>query len=198
MYCKGSAMQAVFAQYETGIIDEFVLSAHVTRWITVFSVLPSSSNSFLMSALADSCIEYQLDDFKSQFVGLCDKGLSNKNFFDEDRFKECEVKAWNKSDAPKLIESGILQTEFNLIDTLNSWIEDEDENVDDSILDNLSNSDTDLFDSLMGEGGLLSNVLYDEKAIIDNSVPVSSLSIAGRNDPCPCGSGKKYKKCCLQ
>jgi len=21
--------------------------------------------------------------------------------------------------------------------------------------------------------------------------------LAGRNDPCPCGSGKKYKKCCL-
>ena len=21
---------------------------------------------------------------------------------------------------------------------------------------------------------------------------------AGRNDPCPCGSGKKYKKCCLR
>lgn len=20
----------------------------------------------------------------------------------------------------------------------------------------------------------------------------------GRNDPCPCGSGKKYKKCCVQ
>ncbi|HEX76880.1 MAG TPA: hypothetical protein G4O03_00455 [Dehalococcoidia bacterium] len=19
----------------------------------------------------------------------------------------------------------------------------------------------------------------------------------GRNDPCPCGSGKKYKKCCM-
>src|ERR1700752_2415417 len=23
------------------------------------------------------------------------------------------------------------------------------------------------------------------------------MSVAGRNDPCPCGSGKKYKKCCL-
>jgi uncharacterized protein YecA (UPF0149 family) len=22
-----------------------------------------------------------------------------------------------------------------------------------------------------------------------------SLSAVGRNDPCPCGSGKKYKKC---
>ena len=20
----------------------------------------------------------------------------------------------------------------------------------------------------------------------------------GRNEPCPCGSGKKYKKCCMQ
>ncbi len=24
-----------------------------------------------------------------------------------------------------------------------------------------------------------------------------SLPRVGRNDPCPCGSGKKYKKCCL-
>ncbi len=23
------------------------------------------------------------------------------------------------------------------------------------------------------------------------------MKAAGRNDPCPCGSGKKYKKCCL-
>src|SRR6266542_6152199 len=23
------------------------------------------------------------------------------------------------------------------------------------------------------------------------------MKTAGRNDPCPCGSGKKYKKCCL-
>jgi hypothetical protein len=26
---------------------------------------------------------------------------------------------------------------------------------------------------------------------------VSSLGAVGRNDPCPCGSGRKYKKCCL-
>ena len=24
------------------------------------------------------------------------------------------------------------------------------------------------------------------------------VSKVGRNDACPCGSGKKYKKCCLQ
>ncbi|CAH2030712.1 preprotein translocase subunit SecA [Trichlorobacter ammonificans] len=28
------------------------------------------------------------------------------------------------------------------------------------------------------------------------SAPAKSTKSAGRNDPCPCGSGKKYKKCC--
>jgi hypothetical protein len=28
--------------------------------------------------------------------------------------------------------------------------------------------------------------------------PIVAKEKAGRNDPCPCGSGKKYKKCCLK
>ena len=28
--------------------------------------------------------------------------------------------------------------------------------------------------------------------------PVRTAASVGRNDPCPCGSGKKYKKCCLK
>jgi SEC-C motif domain protein len=30
-----------------------------------------------------------------------------------------------------------------------------------------------------------------------SSIASSTLSPVGRNDLCPCGSGKKYKKCCL-
>ncbi|WP_019030047.1 DUF1186 domain-containing protein [Colwellia piezophila] len=194
MYCKASAIEAVFAQYEAGIIDEFVLSAHVTRWITVFSALPSSTNSFLISALADSCIEYQLDNFKPQFVALGDK-----NVFDEDRFKYDEVKAWHRAGTPKLIESGMIQIDFNVVDTLSAWADDDsDSEGEGEELDNMSNEDFEGFDSLMGQGGLLANILYDENTILENSVPVSSLPTAGRNDPCPCGSGKKYKKCCLR
>jgi hypothetical protein len=29
-------------------------------------------------------------------------------------------------------------------------------------------------------------------------VPQRVVSKVGRNDPCPCGSGKKHKKCCLK
>ena len=190
MYCKASAIEAVFAQYEMGIIDKIELGGHVTRWLAGFLALPSSINSFLISALADYCIEYQLDDFKSQFIGLC-----NKDLFDEDRFKQCEVNAWDSADALKLIESGIIQIDFNVVDTLNAWVDDDS---DDEEPGNILNEDFDEFDSLMGKGGLLANILYDENTILENSVPVSSLAMAGRNDPCPCGSGKKYKKCCLQ
>jgi hypothetical protein len=197
MYCKASAIEAVFAQYEAGIIDEFVLSAHVTRWLAVFSAKPSSTNSFLLSALADSCIEYQLDNFKSQFISLCDNDLGDKGLFDEDRFKQDEVKAWNRAGTPKLIESGMIQSEFNVVTTLSAWAEDDSEDENEEV-DSFVNEDLEGFDSLMGEGGLLANILYDEKTILENSVPVSSLPTVGRNDPCPCGSGKKYKKCCLR
>jgi len=190
MYCKASAIEAVFAQYEVGIIDKVELTEHVTQWLARFLALPSDINRFLISVLADSCIKYQLDDFKNQFIELCDKDL-----FDEERFKNDEVKAWNNGNVPKLIESGVIQTNFNVVDTLIAWIDDDTE---DGKFDGTVNKDFNNFDDLMGEGGLLKNILYDENTILENSVPVSSLSLAGRNDPCPCGSGKKYKKCCLQ
>ena len=33
---------------------------------------------------------------------------------------------------------------------------------------------------------------------VQKKTPVRSTKRAGPNDPCPCGSGKKYKKCCMQ
>jgi preprotein translocase subunit SecA len=42
------------------------------------------------------------------------------------------------------------------------------------------------------------------KAVADSDEPVRVDPIrniqnrVGRNDPCPCGSGKKYKNCCLK
>ncbi|MBA6365819.1 DUF1186 domain-containing protein, partial [Colwellia sp. BRX8-8] len=41
MYCKASAIEAVFAQYEVGVIDKTELSEHVTRWLAAFLALPN-------------------------------------------------------------------------------------------------------------------------------------------------------------
>ena len=37
--------------------------------------------------------------------------------------------------------------------------------------------------------------ISDLEKALNPSLPAQAKRI-GRNDPCPCGSGKKYKKCC--
>lgn len=38
---------------------------------------------------------------------------------------------------------------------------------------------------------------YFDPAQVPKTRPIErAMPKAGRNDPCPCGSGKKYKKCC--
>ena len=39
--------------------------------------------------------------------------------------------------------------------------------------------------------------LYNREARLGPAPYKSSAPKVGRNDPCPCGSGKKYKQCCL-
>jgi preprotein translocase subunit SecA len=36
----------------------------------------------------------------------------------------------------------------------------------------------------------------DESNDDEKPAPVRAEAKPGRNEPCPCGSGKKYKKCC--
>ena len=40
------------------------------------------------------------------------------------------------------------------------------------------------------------NLLKELADAADTNQPVKKTAKIGRNDPCPCGSGKKYKKCC--
>ncbi len=37
-----------------------------------------------------------------------------------------------------------------------------------------------------------------KKVVVKKNVPAAAKTTAGRNDPCPCGSGKKYKNCCMR
>lgn len=38
----------------------------------------------------------------------------------------------------------------------------------------------------------------DDQSLPPPVEPIQSSDKPNRNDPCPCGSGKKYKKCCGQ
>jgi len=43
-----------------------------------------------------------------------------------------------------------------------------------------------------------SSLSYDGDRWLDSPIACRSMSATGRNDPCPCGSGRKFKHCCLR
>jgi SWIM/SEC-C metal-binding protein len=38
--------------------------------------------------------------------------------------------------------------------------------------------------------------ITDLEILLNWPKPIETQNKVGRNEPCPCGSGKKYKKCC--
>jgi len=67
---------------------------------------------------------------------------------------------------------------------------------DGSTLEDLALAYFDFYETLKSPDAVSGlNPFGDEEALEDAPPPPKKK--VGRNDPCPCGSGKKYKKCCL-
>ena len=130
---------------------------------------------------------------KGSIIGRYTPDLWNSNF----------VHHWAKPDSVSEIE---FREERNIFKKSISFIYEDFSLIKDKMADELSKIG-EMSDYII-EGGesrikqddssLLNNLLklnakgHDES----NFVPVRVEKKVGRNDPCPCGSGKKYKKCC--
>ncbi len=73
--------------------------------------------------------------------------------------------------------------------------DDEDEDEDDDDDEYLFDEDDE--NEMEGEQLMRSYLNEYKGSEISKEVPFRRESFVGRNEPCPCGSGKKYKKCCL-
>jgi uncharacterized protein len=95
--------------------------------------------------------------------------------------------------APSMIPLLVLVVNAWRLGTLSDF-----DDLDDLDLDDLDAGDDDDIDwDAPDKDGLkqLEASLFRTTAAAPSNVPASSIKI-GRNDPCPCGSGKKYKLCC--
>ena len=80
-----------------------------------------------------------------------------------------------------------------IISVYEKYKEDRDTNLDKDDITWLTKSIAHIYNfflSLRTEHNFRSNNFYD-------SVELSTTKKIKRNEPCPCGSGKKYKKCCI-
>lgn len=73
------------------------------------------------------------------------------------------------------------------------WFEERSEEDDSDDDDSFDNFDDD-FDDYDGDDDRFDDDDYSEE---DDGPIMPPPKRAGRNDPCPCGSGRKYKNCCL-
>ena len=138
------------------------------------------------------------DLMRSRFTAFA-KGLWD--YIEETRYPDGqELSAWYKT---KFLHDGISWTKLNILDAKNGDVSDEEGEVS-FIAHYIEN----------GEGKTLQEVSHfikqdgkwyyneHESRIISSDSTSSTTPFTrnqpkvGRNDPCPCGSKKKYKKCC--
>src|SRR6056297_2174884 len=83
-------------------------------------------------------------------------------------------------------------------DIIENWHWQDQENSEDDFFHDEFDSKNDIFDQEPEKVRCFGNPSFDD---YHNMVPdqqrYSASKKIGRNDPCPCGSGKKYKKCCM-
>ena len=141
---------------------------------------------------------------KGKVIGLWTKDLWNSDFvhrwqkpdgISSTEFEE-EAKIFQKSISFKNLEFTRLRKEIaeelEHIGELSRYIIEGGKSGDDRVDSSLSEE---LFDP---EQEVEVNENSDPEEHGDRIIPVRTEKKIGRNDPCPCGSGKKYKKCCGQ
>ncbi|PKG75540.1 DUF1186 domain-containing protein [Shewanella sp. Choline-02u-19] len=178
---KMSALSALFSQLHTDQIDRETLNQSVPGFI---ENLLKSNHSIALFELINLLISNEFNQYHSQFVGY----VKSKVIDEGPAENQCIIDWDNQSIGYSEWESGLISGDYDVIDSLSQWAgfnSESDMNDDDlmAVFDDLMNTPKELDDS------------YFEN--LDAKQPFVADIQAGRNDPCPCGSGKKYKKCCL-
>jgi HEAT repeat protein len=117
------------------------------------------------------------------YLGISEKAEDLKRFFDDDEYRSDALFAYALSVRAE-ISRGRIKALFRRIEDLAGGFEPEEYEIVKLALD----------ERLMLHG--LKPVFFDDSAEEELEPQVARTAKVGRNDPCPCGSGKKYKKCC--
>lgn len=150
-------------------------SEYQCEWIEIGSAWAEKNFSQPRREKLIKNVQVSDDDFLMKTLGRSDKRTYKMIM---DRYKKISDKDDNQNyyHAELKERNAILESEFlaQLPSDLSAWL-------------NLSNVSDDQKEELIEEFNYIANLRATK-----NKVKV------GRNDPCPCGSGKKYKKCCLK
>lgn len=170
-FARGSALQALMALAADGKLDHAELSAYCIELLSC-KLERRASNVWdtAVSAVCELGAPGALPLIRMAYArGWADPGMASL---------ENMISVYNQSRnaAPAQIRGHVnpfRTTESEMRFFVGNWKEDEDDNNQSTLLE-----------------------VLDEREKDSSSYHQTKPSV-GRNSPCPCGSGKKYKKCCL-
>lgn len=164
-YIRNSALDAIFAQYESGQLAKETLTALVDRLLALYK---EQNDCYLLGSLADLLINYQWQSYQTIFIALFDDGYIESFFLPKECIEKWHVFGENEG----VLASGSVKTEFDTLKEIKRWICYQPE--------------------------VKRSSKKDKSSQLTFDLPTTKHNTKlGRNDPCHCGSGKKYKKCCL-
>jgi len=169
IYVKAAALTALFAQLELAQQQQqqFDLDSLSNTLQQAITSAAKRQQKFVLAEIAIWCITFGLEQFKAQF-----QVLLRQNKVDTETIRSREISRWQLDGSEKPLAAGLVRTSFDVM-ALQQW----------NAFQPPAELDVDAYLPLL-----------DEPAAIE---VIRTKVLAGRNDACPCGSGKKYKKCCL-
>ncbi|MGS0682507.1 YecA family protein [Shewanella sp. 125m-7] len=178
---KMAALSALFSQLHTGQIDKEALNQRIPDFI---ENLVANNHSIALFELVNLLISNQFNQYHAQMAEYVERKVIDEGPLEN----QCIIDWNNNSIGYSEWESGLISGEYDIIDSLSQWagFNNESEMSDEALMA--------VFDDLMSSPNEFDESYFEN---LEPQQPFIKATLAGRNDPCPCGSGKKYKKCCL-
>jgi len=174
-FSKLAAIQALFSQLETGQLERGMLEPYL---MPMLDALRPEKYDYALNVFAANVIYFDFAELKAPLQAIVEQGWS-----DDEYTLAGEVLTWAMSDDYQTAwQVGEVVADYD-IESMRDWIWFHSSEQGDSW------SDLEMFLQNANQLGLRADPFLTP---IVREVPK-----IGRNDPCPCGSGKKYKKCCM-
>lgn len=210
---KSAALAALFAQFEQLRVQaqpEHIQQRQSELVLALVEIIENAvkrGQAFVLSEIAIWCLSFGLEQFKVTF-----QTLLRQNKLDLAHVTSRQINQWRSEGLGQPLASGLVQPSFE-IESVSSWLAFQTAAADSSDdaeaeLDALvANAKAVQADGQSGDAAELWRLARERllevtapitDAVEQRTVPLAKAKAAGvgRNDPCPCGSGKKFKKCC--
>ncbi|MDR2855904.1 MAG: DUF1186 domain-containing protein [Methanomicrobiales archaeon] len=189
-YHRTAALEALIVMHAVGAYSREELVSYLGYLLSLSSKLEDGDDGMFTTFLVSFCRTVDAKEHFDRIMELYDRWMIDRSIIQREEFTE------ESSEVDR--ETGFKKSRFHenytliadVITEMQGWAcfssetEGDRQKID--------------FDDILSSSPSFDNILSSSPSLglSSNSKPAGGKKV-GRNDPCPCGSGKKYKKCCL-